>query len=630
MRLELELADQKLDTPRKFTLLDPTSLSLNLTTINSVFSGERMRLHVLAIILGAIFFVAASARADVSFAGLPPATSVSQARTQRIEVRKRLIESAAARPLVAPPTPPKDRFDSFAETMISRLLLKKDLAAVSANLLTPSFQPWLTGTDMALFGSVCQRVGDYDFVMMSLLHMAYIDNEAGRTLLTEPARRKLRDVLLSERGVDHHIKFTFNNCPKLIKITDSENHILMTETARYLTNQLIFDETGNAAYDNSKNGFDEWFAQHMSQFLRNDFSELNSRPYQGYTMIALTTLYSYARGERVKTTARMIMDYIAAKSAVQSTGLRRRAPFRRQKEWRDSDELMMYENTMPFLAPETGNYTFIPLQDASMNYKGGTYMMFMSAIDKYEVPDSIVDLFVSPTPQFQMLHHRDVEIYAPSTNFLISAGGRFRSEFGYFTGQNDEWAVSTIVIPAHSGLKRSEMFYIDGPPDFEKKNNLCVAPGFACGENFHAPMAPTAVVNGWQFFDTPDFYLAAFEQKPYVMIEVRERDTTFAAFQTEVLKNVLTLKKGALATYRSSTGRTVSFTPESGKLGRYPIASINGHAQEQETSRWPLARGTILKSSGDGLITIDNPKTRERLVLDGRNIQAPTRSLERY
>jgi hypothetical protein len=285
---------------------------------------------------------------------------------------------------------------------------------------------------------------------------------------------------------------------------------------------------------------------------------------------------------------------------------------------------------MQFYTPEAVNYSFISLDNEKLAWKGETYTMFMSATDRYEVPDAILDLFVSPTPQFQFLRHRDVEIYAPSTNFLISAGGRFRSQFGYFTAENHQYAVSTIVIPAHSGLKRSEMFYIDGPSAWEKKNNLCVAPGFACGENFHAPVAPTAVVGGWQFFDTPDFYLAAFEQKPYVMIEVRERTTSFAAFQAEVLKNQIRLKKGVSTTYRSSTGRTITFTPESGKLGRYPISAINGVQQEQDSAKWPFLRGTVLQSRGDGLITILNPNTRQKIVLDNRDVQNPVRREERY
>jgi hypothetical protein len=590
-----------------------------------------MRLQVITAMVLSSF--ALTAHAQISFEGLPPATSVAQAKAQRAEVYKRIVLPGASRPIQTPPGPPKGGFGEFAETMISRLLQKKDLAAVSANLLTPTFHPWLTGTDMSLLGSICKRDGDYDFVLMSLVRMAYIDDEAGRTLLTEQARHKLRHELLSERGVEHHIKFQFDNCPSIIKVTDSENHILMTETARYLTNQLLFDETHNPIFDNSKNGFDEWFPNHLSQFLRKDFSEFNSKPYQGFTEIALSNLYTYARGAKVKTTAQMILDYLAAKSALQSSGLRRRPPFRRQKEWRDFDLLTMYDNGMQFFAPDTGNYEFVALEKGNatkLNWTSETYTMFMAATDRYEVPDAIVDLFVAPTPQFQLMHHRDVEIYAPSTNFLISAGGRFKSQFGLFTGQNDHWGVSTIVIPAHAGLNRSEMFYIDGPGDWHQKNNLCVAPGFACGENFHAPIAPTSVVGGWRFFDTPDFYLAAFEQNSLSMIEVRERTISFNAFKAEVLKNNLQLVSGQPTNYRESNGRMISFYPETGELGRYPIISINAHVMEPDTEKWPFLRGTVMHSTGDGLITIENPKTRERITLDDRNIQNPVRKIEKF
>ena len=168
-----------------------------------------------------IVFAATTAHADVSFEGLPPATSVHQARAQHADVYNRILRPGALRPLQPPPVPPKAGFGEFAETMLSRMITRTDLAAVSRNILTPTFHPWLTGTDIAILGSVCERVGDYDFLLQSLVRMAYIDHEAGRSILTEPARRKLIDELLYERGTKHHIKFTLNNCLKFIKIKDT-------------------------------------------------------------------------------------------------------------------------------------------------------------------------------------------------------------------------------------------------------------------------------------------------------------------------------------------------------------------------------------------------------------------------
>lgn len=544
--------------------------------------------------------------------------------------RNEILQRYATRELAPPPTPPKVAFQSFIMTNLARLLLKQDLAAVSANILREDFKPWLTGTDIAVAGSLCKRVGDYDFIMMGMLHMAYADEEAGQTLLSPEARHKLRHVLLYEKGNKHHIKFTLKNCLP-IKIKDTENHILMTETARYLTNQLLHKEslkagTPNDAYDNTKNGFEDWFLEHLSEFLRLDFDELNSRPYQGYTQIALATLHTYAEGPRVKRVTRMILDYLSAKTAIQTMGLRRYTPFRRRLENLDPKDFLQADSAMSWYLFHVGNNR---AYDGAEKSEVDDYLYLMAAVDRYEMPAPIKEIFHNlKQPLYQTIHGRDPEVYYLSPNFLLTAGGRHRHVFGYFTKENSVLAVPTNLIGRSEGTNPKEVFSLRGPEKWSKRNNLCVAPNFACGSHLSIPasaLASAEVVGPWSFFQTKDFQLAVYQKEELAFWEVQERGN-YEAFKQNVLENNKTdfNTKGA-NTYITSAGRRIEFDWSQKKRSVNPILSVDSVKTVEKFSEWPLAAGDLIQSVGDGLIKITPPGSEKALILDGRDVHRPER-----
>lgn len=600
---------------------------------------------IIALVSALIGLSPARAEAQVSFGDLKPAMTAQESVRDREVRRDRILKTYLNVPLSAPPKPPTLGFDPFARTMISRLIYKTDLAAVSANLLREDFVPWNPGTNIAISSWACQRVGDYDFVLQALIAMAMIDDEAGQTLLTPEARDKLRHVLLSQRGVKHHEKFGLEKCP-FVTVTDSENHILMTEVARYLTNQLDSQDPGaTEVSDNARNGFDDWMLLHLSNFLRNDFDEVNSRPYQAFTLIALANLTSYAKSPRVQLSARMVLDYLAAKTAIQSSGLRRSMPFRRQKPYRNANSLMDGDSAMSFFAADVGNFKFLELMQpnaTSLTFEGNDYVLFMAAADRYEVSPTVLNLFFDRTePIFERIKHRDVEIYAASKSFLISAGGRFRSVFGWGTDQNNAWAVSTTVIPANFGLLQSELFRFDGATAWENKNNLCVAPGFACGENpyipSNIPLSCTVSRGDWTFFDLTNcpaapmgFYVAMLKSglKPSLgMLEVREPTIAFADFVQRVLASNADLSlSSSPSAYRTSDGREIIFSPLVKKHGDSQILSVDGVATATSTDAWPFLDGNAMSSRGDGLIEIGRAGSADgHLTIDVREPLRPKR-----
>src|SRR5205807_1810040 len=85
-----------------------------------------------------------------------------------------------------------------------------------------------------------------------------------------------------------------------IDIGETENHILMIVTARYLTNQLLFQRDPSIDYDNRRNGGDDYpsctslLMSLLHNTLRGDFSEYNAKSYQSETRWALLNLCTYA------------------------------------------------------------------------------------------------------------------------------------------------------------------------------------------------------------------------------------------------------------------------------------------------------------------------------------------------
>jgi hypothetical protein len=329
--------------------------------------------------------------------------------------------------------------------------------------------------------------GNYDMSEMHLLAIAYGYYEE----LSPQAREHLITVLLA-RGRIHRPRlddtFTSGGVPGdwsragfvspagyHIRIGETENHILTILTARYLTNQLLYQRNHHESYDNRRNGYDlvlgikvktrphctELLLTLLRNILIDDFSEYNAKSYQTETRSALLNLCSFAYDSEVRLAARMVLDYISARICVSSNDTRRMAPFRRRNEGtnvsRTADGFMTVgllewqrgaDPTAGNFAIQAGNtraYEF-PYEQLngpdrplawSIADNGGDATL--EALSEYRLPPSIHDLFVNDKHRrfFQRLHRfamGDVEvtgrncindeIYAGSPSYLISAGGR--------------------------------------------------------------------------------------------------------------------------------------------------------------------------------------------------------------
>jgi len=337
--------------------------------------------------------------------------------------------------------------------------------------------------------------GNYDMTQQFLLPLAY----AYYDLLTPAAREKLIVELLAGGRVKRagqpdtvtsgtapndwsragHVQLVVN----LAGIPETENHVLMIATTRYLTNQLMYPRVvchgpdTSIAYDNRRNGdpsdsrptcMDQVLGL-LRNKLRNDFSEYNAKPYQEETRRALLNLYSYAYDAEVRLAAGMVLDYVSAHIAVSSCDARRMVPFRRRNEGSEEGGNVHQAPAAPgFLdvglldthGADPMSSHFALLAGNARAYAGpdprvwrgergparpwpwgigASSELFIELACDYRIAPSIHDLFVNDLHRrfYQRIHRRsmmdepgqqrncdNMEIYSGSPSYLISAGGR--------------------------------------------------------------------------------------------------------------------------------------------------------------------------------------------------------------
>ncbi len=475
--------------------------------------------------------------------------------------------------------------------------------------------------------------GNYDMSEMFLLPIAYrhyadISPAARKHLITQLLARgrihrpRVDDTFTSKNNPNDWSRAGFTSFGgRHTDIGETENHILMIVTARYLTNQLMFQRDPDIDYDNRRNGGKDYMActplllMLLRRMLRGDFSEYNAKSYESETRHALLNLCSYAYDHEVRLGARMVLDYLSAHVAVSSNDLRRLVPFRRRNNaanaphtangfmtvgllrWQDGADRMA-----PYFAMQAGNvraYRLGGIGRSPIRYTldDSGMELALEVLSEYRVPPSIHDLFVDDRHRrfFQRLHRtrqRDevggnrncdnMEIYASSPSYLISAGGAPASfavnpdlhafidpdaeaeQLGVAlttsfmrTGHRVNDASSVIQFGEFSeNIKSFVKLEIAGQDVFEinaitPKNvaNYGVAPDFACGHQVWLPEWVNRAVSqnldgapvdphsfpGFSFVNlrnpgpagdnAPGLYLAIYQQTPGGLAMLEAHDT---------------------------------------------------------------------------------------------------------
>lgn len=363
----------------------------------------------------------------------------------------------------------------------------------------------------------CNSAGDFDMTLMGLLPMLF---RYGDLLGRDEYDAILYGLLARHtKGGSSKVHKVVHLCGRQLPffpIDETENHLLMIETSRYLTNVLMSRPNPNVQppvkplydsdLDNHANGLRDWLLDYLQQFLKHDFWEFNSRPYQRLPALALQNLYEFAPDDEIRKAARIVLDYLSAKFAVSGNALRRAVPFRRRAEKRSKSGLLDFdadEDTWRFLIL-AGDTSVLNAHPAPAGTKAGPLgrvdpaeevTLVHAALGRYRVPALILDLILNRDHNRYLQRFRHghwdhdfgepaVEVYFSSAKYLISAGGIFADGRGLSYEESEQaWALPTTLMPAAAGVDWKEFVRIEGAVDETRRANTGVAPGFACGLN---------------------------------------------------------------------------------------------------------------------------------------------------
>lgn len=498
----------------------------------------------------------------------------------------------------------------------------------------------------------CNRTGEYDTAMKGYAAILY---RYGRLLAPDVRYRMLR--LINQTG-PHNPDLSSFGCFGVIT-PETENHLWMIDSSRFLANQLWAKRSADPRFDNRRNGLADYLIRELQQHLRKDFIEYNSRPYSRYTWMAIQNLYDYSEDQGVKTAAQAVLDYLSAKAVVSMSDGRRNPPYRRR----------VSNNHADFFNPQSDR-----LKKRFLIYTGPTRVMgellhpnrvedfavseiLLAAATTYQPPNLILDLMVNAASRsyYQRFSHTSGEAYAAEPDFLISAGGT-PTDYAYVvlgTGKDEDLGVvqPTTLIPTGELTTVSQMIRFAGiPSQIGDPTGLCVGPGFACGPQPTIPSRYTAnpacfiVRERWTFIDAAtDACKDAAHREFGFYAAVWGASTDFGLLEA-VPKGKLSgvsLQRFADDTMARNRGRGFSPRGENryaafgGNEIRFNLGSANpivstGIAATDAIFRngRGLAAGTVLDTSGEGAaMTIRNAATGDTLTLDLNDPANPIRTL---
>ncbi len=453
--------------------------------------------------------------------------------------------------------------------LLAKLLAGRDIDAVNQYLR--NLRPWSEpGSDWEL------NRGDYDFTEVVLTQILYFFGGKPDILYPETLNHLLRKLLLEEGGRPNL------KVPRTLGLVfDTENHILMRESSRYLKNQWLFTHGHKEArYDNTQNGLQEWLTGRLNHILVHGFHEFNSVPYERYALAPLLNLEAFAQPPEVAALARGILDDKAWRYAVGSLGFRQSVPFRRQPERVDKTELSL--NPMNAIAKTWA----LPPREAFAQSNSG----FDALVMPYRPPVQTVEwMKTKPREYFIRIGHGRYgcpEIFSGGPGYLLSAGGACPC------WESQVVPRPTVLLLEDGATDFRACFHIAGAGHWTTWNNTGVFRHFACGNQpVHVPKAytPIAQASGWRLFSP------ARPEHFFIAVYSTERFGLMALFPNNALPPETLLQRLLEANPDPGQLEHAFHGPEGGAVsydlgapyGTWVMESAEGQPLDRDYRQWP-------------------------------------------
>jgi hypothetical protein len=449
-----------------------------------------------------------------------------------------------------------------------------------------------------------------------------------------------------------------------IRVGETENHRLMIETSKYLTNEKILGELRAMEHDNvdeieeKQNEVRDWLLQTLQAITINDFEEYNSRPYSRYSLNAILNLHDFAEDARLRTASRIVLDLSGAKFAAGSNRGRRIVPFRRLAEY---DNKPLYE-MVNGADHEVGRAVVLAGQTQLLGggiWHEGLSSIVYAAVSPYRWPRPALEVAVErPQAIDQDITHTGLEGYFGASSFTMSLGGvRRRAALSLFGMERDVdrgVAMPTVIIPTSNGHFMPDLFAMNGNgSQHNRTDNLCGYRGFICGIQPSNSLAFTNCLTGIVFSAGPDFffvnsaackgatpphfYLAYMRGhcvdtfcergRQYGLMEIIDAPGAQASMNDPAFVAFMTSRRPALAAAEPDASGTGTYVNAAGESIRFVvhdaasyIATINGVPR-----RAFATRGDVLNSDAKGHVEIGNPWSPAKVFIDYTNWTNPMR-----
>lgn len=405
-----------------------------------------------------------------------------------------------------------DHYVDAPRILLAKMTTNTDIANVNTYLLLANPGNWGSSYEPL-------RTGDYDFAMITLCAILYQFDDQPSVLYPTTLSYLVRTLLNAEGGTP---SLTVPGTGGLIP--ETENHILMTETSRYLKNQWLHlygaaGEQADPTYNNATNGLETWFSGYLDGINTNDFAEYNSMPYQEYTLQALLTLQAYAASSTIANKARYLVDQVALQYALGGLHLERCAPYNRRRDHKTSNLTADKVTAMEFVWTDDGSDPTHPAPSASS-------ATLMAALLPYALPTSVRNFTLSKSSEYFVGIGRgssgSPEIFSGGPGYCLTTGG-------YTLAGLTDSVARPIVLLLEDGMYDIQLtFHIHASGGTDTSwNNTGIFPHFAVADSvvYAAPAySPVQAYGNWKVYQPygagrPNFYVVTYSEdrpSPYV------------------------------------------------------------------------------------------------------------------
>ena len=510
----------------------------------------------------------------------PPAPGPSESESHYTQLGMAVIDDLAKREL---PFWEEDGKINAPRILLANIVRGSNIADVNGYI--QRLRPWgNAGSSWAL-----NPLGDYDFTMTVLVSMLYLFQDEPSRLYPD-SRTHIVHELLTEKGRGPRLP-----APRTLGLVlDTENHHLMTESARYLTNQWLRTRDGwtGQQYNNRANGLEAWLIAYLEEMLDEGIYEFNSIPYFAYTLHPLMNLEAFAESEEIRSLSRHILDIANLEYALGSLDFRRHAPFRRKIE-RGEGELSTDPHTAAMRVWMSEQYTWgDPLPAVTVHRNAA----FAAALLPYRPsPDVAHWTQHKPAPYFAIIGRgagASPEIYSGGPGYLLSAGGVHRGRRSMIRAR----PISLMLSDGAQDL--SECFHIVGKGDWRQWNNTGVHQNFAVANGpVHVPAAyePVAEDGEWRVYapeSVPGLLIAVVSREDFGLIALFPESLD----SPEELLTVLTAYNHAPHALRRAftwPDRSVIHYSVDTPAGTWVLHSWRGDPFERDYDNWPRLDGIL-------------------------------------